>query len=348
MISRVEAIKRLHLILTTTSTSGADLEEVVFEAFGTSLDHITQPAPIKDMARRVILWSENQGQVLPLARAAVERAPSHPLVIAYREELLAALDCTTTTNLGGYPPYETCFVAGQQAFIGRLTLRQFIRDLAEPYGVHVLVVNGLSRTGKTYSLQLLSYVSNHQEPPYQLAWATLENEVASTYAPETLARRYAAQLGWNEGTIPQRPSTRYAKEIAWWIIGEAKRARVPQVLVFDSFNKVDLHAETRELVQELLTAVSATTSRVRLVMLNYEQDLFPPVLPGPVRGELVAVLTRHELVEYFKTVAQHRGVTAESAVVQRIVDSVVSAVPVGASHPNEKLNELVTAAAMRL
>lgn len=286
-----------------------------------------------------------------MIRAARRANATNVALSIYGEAILARLQAASAPTWYPRPadPFEACFIEpGPQPFINRKTLRQFLREIDTPGGFPLLAVNGLSKTGKSYSFQFIGYLKRRLSS-YLLAWVDLKDEVYGEYKPEDLARDIADSFGWDVVSMPRRPSTRYPKELTRWMLGQSNRGDQPPraVIVLDGFHQPELYGETREFVQELIKQIAANTSQLRLVLLNYSDNLLPPGLP-PIRKEPLTVLSRPELSEFFTDLARQKGQNPTPDAIDSIVDWVINQIPDNDPAYNERLNQQVIEAAQRL
>lgn len=330
-----------------------ELDDLTLLDMNKPLQDISPSDTLPEMIKRIVVWAEASDRTEELIQSAMTRVPGNEVLQVYGRQILERIANSRPVIWYRPPadPHDTCFVPGPQAFISRSTLRGFTRAFRAPLGAAVLVVNGISNSGKTFSLQLLAYVRRAlqgQAPQYTLARIDLKDEIHSKYEPEMLISDIAGQVGWNTDSLPKRPSTRYVKELCRWVLGQSNQRDTIIVIVLDGFHDPALHAETRDLVQELIRQVSANTSNVRLFLLNLPEALIPVNLPGPVQSENIGPLTVAELTEFFSILYRQKGMRPDPAVIDVIVQSVMAGIPAGTLNYNELLNRKVTAVAMAL
>jgi Effector-associated domain 1 len=320
------------------------------QGLDTPLENIARPDRLPARIQEVILYFDSRGKAAILIQVAVALRPTNAALQTYGGAILKRLGEATTTLKPPPDYFEACMIEpGPQPFISRRTLRDFLRQLNTPNGFPILAVNGLSKTGKSYSFQFIGYLKRVLAA-YELAWVDLSTEAHAEYKPENLAQDISLPLGWDLDTLPKRPSNRYAKELTRWVLGQwsRKQGGSPLVIVLDGFHQPELYGETRDFVQELIRQVAANTTLVRLILLNYGDALLPPGLP-PIRREPLATLSRPEVVEFFSGVArQVSGAEPDKAVIEGIVDSVMNKVPLGDPAYNELLNQRVMETAQAL
>jgi hypothetical protein len=228
-------------------------------------------------------------------------------------------------------PHETCFISSGLPFISRGRLRQFVRDISDPKGAKVFVVNGLSKMGKTYSRAFLEYVrlELRDDPlrayvPVQIDLADDPLETPPSFDPEYLARSIAMGFSWNYDSMPKPPTTRYAKELAQWIIGQSLRSNGNWVIVLDGFHHPALHTESRELIQQLIRRITLHSSNIRLLLLNFGEELIPADVHPIIYTEVVSTLTLSDVEGFFTTLYQQKGRAPDREVIDFIAQKIIA------------------------
>jgi Effector-associated domain 1 len=349
-----DEFNQLALALQSAFPSDGALDDLTRMEMSTPLRDITEKETMPEMIKRVIIWFEAKGRTEELIRSAMRTVASNEILQFQGRAILERVARTQSVPWYRPPedPYETCFVSGPKAFISRRDLRDFVRNIRATLGKPVLVINGISNTGKTFSFQLLTYLRRafqaYNDYRYLLARIDLKNEIYSQYEPDTLAAEIAGQLGWRTESMPRRLSTRYTKELCRWLIGESNRQDAIAVVVLDGFHHPELYRETRDMVQQLIWQISENTSNIRLVMLNFPESLIPANLPGPIERESVSLLTIVELNEFFTILYKQKGRVPDPSVINRVVQLVLEKVETDAPNYNDLLNQHVTEAAKTL
>jgi hypothetical protein len=354
-----EEVKQLALALLGAFPGNGELDDLTRLELDTPLANITAADTMPEMIKRVIIWFSGKGRTEELIRTAMDKVPGNEILQLYGQGILDRIQRTAFASWyrAAKDPHETCFVPGQQgglqAFISRPALRSFTRHLNSALNNPVLIVNGVTNSGKTYSFQLVAYVRRafreQGDSTYSLARVDLADEIPGTYEPETLVSDIANQLGWDTASMPKRPSTRYVKEICRWLLGKSNQGSGAVLVVLDGFHHADLYGETRKMMQELILQVSANSSNIRLILLNFPRELMPPNLPGPVQYEDVSQVTATELAEFFSELYKQKGRAPAANVIDVVVQSVMAQVAAAApNNYNELLNQTVTKAAESL
>ena len=118
----------------------------------TQLADIARPDRLPARIQEVILYFDSRGKAAILIQAAVELRPNNAVLQIYGGAILKRLAEAMTTLRPPPDYFEACIIEpGPQPFISRRTLRDFLRQLNAPNGFPILAVNGLSKTGKSYS-----------------------------------------------------------------------------------------------------------------------------------------------------------------------------------------------------
>ena len=181
-----------------------------------------------------------------------------------------------------------------------------------------MTVNGTTKTGKTYSHKFVTFVSRRLSH-YETVYKDLAEEAYAEYKPEYLVREIGLSLGWDLTGMPTGASTpRLIKELETrWMLGILK-ADPPIMIVLDGFHHRNLHAETSAFVQELITLLCQNPGPTRLILLNYSDDLLPPV-STILEKEALSHLTRPEIAQFFTDVATSKGLKPDPGVIDDMV-----------------------------
>ncbi|HEY0381466.1 MAG TPA: effector-associated domain EAD1-containing protein [Candidatus Elarobacter sp.] len=353
-------LAKLAAALTAAFTNDTQLNELTIRGLNKPWAVLSSPGKPLEKVRRMLDFEEDSHKVERLITQALELRPGLEPLTTIGTAILARLADDTRGPWYEPPnPHDTLFVPGRCPFISRRTLRDFARAMVTPDAMSVLVVNGAPKSGKSYSYRLFSYVrrvlENDPQRCYGLAHADLSVESPPEYEPTHLATTIALQARtegapagqWDLKTIPP-PGPRHARDVAEWCVGNSRLRKMVVVIVLDGFGDDNLRSDTRDMLQHLIWLVSANNSNVRLLLLNFREELIPASLPGPIQHEHVAPLTTAEITDFFTTLANHKGLRTDRAGIDEIVASVMRQANrsvANYANYNEVLNGLVKSAA---
>jgi hypothetical protein len=280
-----------------------------------------------DFTRRVIAWFDDRGAIEILIEALGVRAD--PVLVARSKSVMTGLKGREAAH--GYrrpDPVETCLINGR-VFIDRRPLRDAIRALSPMPTRPIVAVNGPSRWGNTFSLQLLRYVAA-ETGAFKLASIDLSEEQHVRFRPGDLARRIILQLG-RSGDLPHMPketdagsAIRWALELGDWLLGLAGEANKVWVVALDRFAHPDLPIETREMIKYLVKRAAEAGSHIRVVLVAYGEGLLPKEVSAHVSFESLRELTRDDLLQWLERLADQQAIAIEEGVLDGIADSILA------------------------
>lgn len=288
---------------------------------------------LPEVVLSLIAWFDMRFRTVDLLEGALRQRPSDPVLGAHGKRILAALRARETAS--GYRPadvFDACLIQGR-LFIDRTDFRQALKKLSQGTTKKVVAVNGPANSGKTYSAQLVSFVAAERKY-FEVACIDLKKEQHAIFRPSALARSVARQMGRNL-SVPHMPkeeeagsTARWVLELCDWLVGEAKASGKPWVIVLDGFYHPDVLAETRDMVRELVNRAAAVGSVLRVVLLHYSDDLLPLTAPRSiVATEEIKPLTRQELFDFVKRLAEQQGEVPGDPDIDGIVDEILTNVP---------------------
>lgn len=192
-------------------------------------------------------------------------------------------------------PFSTNVLTGNEVFLDRLVLREALRTLSDDPSKLVLRVTGGPATGKSYSYQLISYLSDVGEFMPALV------QVDETFTAEDVVHRLGLHVAPEESPPPLGDADRnkWLGYAALWLVTRAAAQDLLWWFVIDGLNHLPATSDVHDLVHELALAIlNFKRSRARLVLLGYGGNL-PSELRRRHLSEEVSVLTEADLREFF-------------------------------------------------
>jgi hypothetical protein len=294
---------------------GKNFGELVVEGSNYSQNVL---AAVKDAAAR--------GWLMSLIERALDEVPGDPVLQKIQQEFAAL------TPPDGMDFFDMCRLSGGHVMIDRSGLRQALRIISNPVGKRILVIKGEERTGKSHSVQLISYL-NQMQNQFTLVNVDLEalKQLAGTTKPIDplyLARRIVRQLP-GAFTLPDPPTD---AQWANWVLDFGDEVqkyglvnRNEHWIVIDSFNNVPLEQATFDLVKELARRINLTLTHFRLVLIGYTESLPSSVLPH-VAEDTIEPIDETHLIEFFYLAYQQSRIDPDEKkvedAVQRLFDQV--------------------------
>jgi hypothetical protein len=289
----------------------------------TMLEHY-QGDPPADYSARLIAWYNARGAVRELIELVL-KVRSNPVLSERAARVLAVL-ATREATVGYRPldPVDVCLI-NKRVFVDRDILRQALKELSPNPPTPIHAVNGPSRSGKSYTLQLVDYVIAKQ-PTIERASIDIHDEQHALYRPGDLARGIMYLLNRNDDLkhMPKEAdassAARWAKDLCLWLVGIANTSRKTWVITLDGFYHPDLPTETKDMVRQLLKQATSAGSPLRIVLIDYSDDLVTPDVRKWVQSEQLGTLSDDDLRGFFERLARQEGATVEGP---EVIDEII-------------------------
>ncbi|MDA0161312.1 hypothetical protein OM076_13625 [Solirubrobacter ginsenosidimutans] len=206
-------------------------------------------------------------------------------------------------------------------FLDRVSLRTSIQSVASTGGRNVLVVNGKTQSGKSYTAEFIDYISRQLEdaavipglPRFGVARVRLEKGYGPTYTAIRLARDVAARMQSSAEPPPGEPGDlHWVEDLASFVLTTAAQSKRVWWWVFDGFADPDLDPSSRRLIEKLADRVSAGSEANvgRVALLDYD-DAIPGILRAKIQTEPLgppASIGEVDVTAYFKTLFDSLGI----------------------------------------
>jgi hypothetical protein len=318
----------------------ADFRKLVNDA-GRNLDQVSaagQKLPTRVL--ETLKDAEANNWLEALLNTAVQLRPADPALRTIAE-VLRPLAPSPAINA-----FYTCRLGSGTVMVDRKPLRAALEELHDLQGRRILVITGESWSGKSHSVQLITYIADIVGG-FSVVEIDLDprrdDQTRRVIGARDLAERLVHSIGY-QIEWPEIPTDRQWSK---WVIdfGDAfaKSARLDQVrrwIVIDGLNKVMLDQPAVDLVQDLAMRVYKTLGNLRLVLVGYEQSLPSQVLPY-IQEEKVARIVDNDLIEFFVLALQELNRQPDQETLADIVYRVLNQVDMDASDYLVKLGPLV-------
>jgi hypothetical protein len=226
-------------------------------------------------------------------------------------------------------PFAACRLSGGHVMIDRSTLRDGLRQLREPHGRRILVVNGPRYSGRSHTLQLISY--HHlirQSPrviPVDLDVFARMRGPHIVVTPHDLAAAITRKLGY-ACRIADPPQD---GQWSTWVINfcddfepfAADDTRSPWLLL-DALDSVVTLQSTLDLIGELARRIAQHLTGLRLVLLGYGGSL--AAISRQVRTDDLAQIGVPEVLEFFRDALDELGVARTDELLVELATRVLS------------------------
>lgn len=277
----------------------AGVEELLSELNQSFADISVQGSNFRQNLLAVIKAAEEEGWLLDLVKKMRQDVPDDPSVARVERELVPLSP----------PPhvdyFEVCRLAGRRVMVDRAGLRATLRLLSTPLGSRIMVVTGRKSSGKSHSVQLMSYLTEARGGfsliPIDLEAYRRVLGADAIIQPDDIARVLVKKLGYVFSLADPPADAQWAR----WVLDfcedfEAHALRDDEFrwVVIDGFGSVVLTQATLDLVKELAVRIDRSLTRFRLILLGYD-DSFPPDVLSQVEWESIGTIGERELTEFF-------------------------------------------------
>jgi hypothetical protein len=267
------------------------------------------PAPM-DAGLRWFELAQTMHQARTLRRAAERLVARNPVLAEQVEELLA--DDPRTIDGNPPDPYQVALLAGRRPLIDRRELRATLKEFLD-YSLPVFVVRGESRTGKTYSLQLILHVTAAMRDV--LVVHVDFSQAATGDSAAALMAKLRSRLGLPQPEDDDGDSTqtRSALDQVDQLVGTYRRLndQLRRIIVIDGLNRTGLQGDVNQLAAMLITEViNRQLPRTQLVLTGYVGEV------DPAHGDLVAKedvisITSAHIQSYFESLVLGRPLAGD-------------------------------------
>lgn len=202
-----------------------------------------------------------------------------------------------------YDPFLANILFTKLPFLERSSTRTALRALLQlaprqPF----VVINGLSKSGKSYTAQFISHVLLERRQPMSCLISVPAGGGVGV-GPSALARDLVARMGGDLSTQPPKDTNleRWYEELVSWITAPGIKDDVVWWIVLDGFNRAELRDDTRVLIAKLAARLTnAKPQRLfRLILLDFDHTALP-VTPGLISVEVTQPIPKAS-VEVFLT-----------------------------------------------
>jgi hypothetical protein len=251
-----------------------------------------------DAGLRWFELAQTMHQARTLRRAAERLVMRNPALAGQVEELLA--DDPRTIDGNPSDPYQVAVLPGRRPLIDRRELRTTLKEFLD-YNLPVFVVRGESRTGKTYSFQLILHVTAAMRN--MLVVHVDFSQTATGDSAAALMARLRSRLGLPQPADGDGDSTRTRSVLDQvdQLVGTYRfNDQLRRIIVIDGLNRTGLQGDVNQLAAMLMTEVAHNQlPRTQLVLTGYTGEV------DPAHGDLVAkedvlTITSTHIRSYFE------------------------------------------------
>ncbi|WP_217602377.1 hypothetical protein [Chitinophaga sp. GbtcB8] len=195
-------------------------------------------------------------------------------------------------------PLDQTVLNNSTPFVNRRLLRSHLQRLSTA-GANlqpILVVNGDTQCGKSYSTNYIEHFSNVKSIlTYRLS---LDPELGLSMGPREVAMDLVYQMGRPLTSMPA-PETNlnlYARQLAGWVLNEASQTSSQHWFVLDNFRGEMLLPATRNFLVALSDRITTGvfSHRCRLILIGFDRAVLT-VDPGKVEEERIQPCTANDV-----------------------------------------------------
>lgn len=315
----------------------SDVAEVAANLGGPIEDIAPANATRPQQIAALVQWAEASSLEVMLVREAMEQNKHNAELNAIGPAVLEYL----RRNRPWYSspdPIETCIVSRDQAFVDRLELRQRLQQLMQSNGWRSLVVKGEKRSGRSFTLELITFVIGDEEDS-RIVLVDLA-DTGADLGPGDLVRKIAFQMGLESVDVPpqQEQAPKWNEDLSDWLGGQVENSGRTCWLIIDAIDAVRPRDETMDLIWKL-AATAKTRPRLRVVLLGCSE---PPPAHVKALEEEIKPIDRDMVEAFFTLFYEHKGVAPNDTLVRRATDTALRPVPNEGDDRLEVLQQEVT------
>jgi hypothetical protein len=269
-------------------------------------------------------------------------------------ELLKKFETYTVAIQVVADPYTSHFLAQKLPFWNRALLRVKLRQVKN--GRSILLVNGEPKSGRSYTLQLLTHLALSGEP---MKIAPVLPPVDSTnkteLKPALLAESIveAMELEPSLDTQPGqggKSKNQYYERLARWVLEHLPADNTIYWIVVDGIGLEGVDPDCRDFLARLAWKISAGAfqPRLRLILIDFPADDLD-ALSDVVEIDIAALPSDSDISNVVKAALEQRNIPFNEADIERVLALVQSAVNVPPTDPaymrmlNKKMREILNA-----
>ena len=222
-------------------------------------------------------------------------------------------------------------------FVDRGPLRNALTSFARADGRPILRVEGDPKTGKSYSRELLEYVSQNSRWSFEVVPVEIQEgagfDINSVRLTQLIVGGMGASPALSESGLPD-PAEEDIQLLLNWIWRVASNARKKWWIFLDGFRFVHPRNSARKLIQALAERIANGNYRqwLRLILVDYdeplsrvdEDDRVAYDRPDPAKADVTAV------ADCLRQLYSRRGVAVSIPDLMVKAQAIVSALPPGA------------------
>ena len=228
--------------------------------------------------------------------------------------------------------FTTSILDNGQPFLDRLETRATLRSWTEEVMPirQVMVVEGASKTGKTYTVEFARHLVRHaarNDRNVRAVLVTLDREQAASCGQAELAIELVSEMGGDPSGIPTKDTNTVAwtKQLVTWVLREANRQGLHWWFLLDGFRsslpgeepKWQLREDTRDFIVGFVKGLAngINPSLHRLLLLDFDRSILP-LRPGSLGLESTNAIPHASIRTLVRSIIGSVGADADPAAIE--------------------------------
>jgi hypothetical protein len=175
-------------------------------------------------------------------------------------------------------PLDNYVLFNGSPFVNRMPLRTKVGRLnnSATNMQPILVVTGLTQSGKSYSHNFIDHFSNHSASIFVYKYE-FDNDLGLEIGPERVATDLVAKMG---RSLDKRPPLEtnlklFSRQLALWVLNEAAQTAAQHWFVLDNFSGDRLRQDTKDFILALTDIVTTGIfqKRCRIILMGFDSAL---------------------------------------------------------------------------
>ena len=316
-------LERLHEALLEAFGKRDELERMLLFKLSRQLDHLAPEDDLESVVFVIINRAQRENWLGDLVKGAHTANPASPRLREFHDWYVSLPAASVAAD-----PYAVLYMYDREPLLGRPELRRHVKTLNLPSaGARIFVVDGDPVSGKSYTLNYISYLKEHVGG-FQFAWVDLQAltlKFGGALRPEDVGESIGRQLRLDLSTMPARgneQAARWSQFFSDWFTGVIGESDEIYWIILDECRRY-LRQDIRDLVQELAQRIAFQLDNARLVLLHQKKSDLPVNVLARVEEERIQNIGESELIEFFQSIHDRvRAGISDEEFENRIVSSV--------------------------
>jgi hypothetical protein len=225
------------------------------------------------------------------------------------------------------PPdiFDAVILDTKEPFLARKNTRTNLKLLLAPRPLRpVVLINGLTGTGKTHTSAFIEHVLR-EKLQVQHCIVSFSDEQGLTIGPKELASDILTQLGGDPRSIgtPCTNNDRWAQELANCIIAEGAKRPVTWWVVLDKFRGPNFRTDTQHFIRTLASAfvVGLAQQQFRLILFDFDSSALT-IPPSKVADETTTPIPIAEVTQCIDQATPGLSAGERQSLVSRVLQDI--------------------------